>query len=140
MYQERFWMIGQLAGVEGGKTAAGYGMEMSVDAITPRPSTNIWMNGNVTQEVDHFKYLRSPQTNDGKSLKEVKIRLAQANSVMSRLLTVSPTSIKLYKSLVLSILLHGCENWTLTADPERQMQPFENKCYRRMLDIIIHRA
>ena len=35
------------------------------------------------------------------------------------------TKIKLYKSLVLSILLYGCESWTLTADLERGTQAFE---------------
>ena len=39
-------------------------------------------------------------------------------------------------SLALSVLLYGCESWTLTADLERRIQAFENKCYRRMLGII----
>ena len=34
-----------------------------------------------------------------------------------------------------SILLFECENWTLTADLERRVKTFENKCYRRMLGI-----
>ena len=38
-------------------------------------------------------------------------------------------------SLVLSILLYGCESWTLTADMERIIQALENKCSRRMLGI-----
>ena len=37
------------------------------------------------------------------------------------------------KSLALSLLLYGCENWTLTADMERRIHSFENKCYRRIL-------
>ena len=45
------------------------------------------------------------------------------------------TKIKLYKSLVLSILLYGFESWTLTAELERRIQAFENKCYRKMLGI-----
>ena len=47
-----------------------------------------------------------------------------------------PTKIsKLYKSLVLPILLYGCENWTLTADTKNRIQAFENKCYGKMLGI-----
>ena len=46
-----------------------------------------------------------------------------------------PVKVRLYKSLVLSTLLYGCESWTLTADTERRIQSFENKCYRRMLHI-----
>ena len=46
-----------------------------------------------------------------------------------------PAKIKLYKSLVFSILLHGCENWTVTADLARRSKAFGNKCYRMMLGI-----
>ena len=38
--------------------------------------------------------------------------------------------------LVVSILLYGCENWTLTADLERRrIQAFERTCYRKFLRI-----
>ena len=42
---------------------------------------------------------------------------------------------KLYKTLVVSILLYGCEAWTLLADTERRIQAFESKCMRRLLGI-----
>ena len=38
-------------------------------------------------------------------------------------------------SLVLSVLLYGCESWTLVAESERRLQAFEMKCFRRMLGI-----
>ena len=38
------------------------------------------------------------------------------------------------KSLVTSILLYGCETWTLLAD-FRKIQAFENKCLRKLLRI-----
>ena len=44
-----------------------------------------WMNGKALDEVDQFKYLRSTQTKDGISIKEVKIRLVQAHSATTRL-------------------------------------------------------
>ena len=100
------------------------------------------MNGKTLEEVNHFRHLRFTQTTDGTPVKEVEIRLAQAHSAMRGLAVpwknkaISfPTKIKLHKSLDLSILLYGCVSWTLTADLERQIQAFENKCYRRMLFI-----
>ena len=76
------------------------------------------------------------------STKEIKIRLGLATSAMTRLNnnwksnSISlPTKLKLYKSLVLSILLYGCESWTLTADTEKRIEAFENKSYRRLLRI-----
>ncbi len=43
--------------------------------------------------------------------------------------------LKLYKSLVVSILLYGCESWTLTAYLETRIQAFEHKCFRKLLRI-----
>ena len=43
--------------------------------------------------------------------------------------------IKLYKSLVLSILLYGCEAWTLNAELERRLCAFESKSYRKLLRV-----
>ena len=42
---------------------------------------------------------------------------------------------KLFKSLVLSILLYGSESWTLTAETTRRIQTFETKSFRRLLGI-----
>ena len=44
-------------------------------------------------------------------------------------------NLKLYKALVLSILLYGCESWTLTAELEKKIQAFEMKCLRKLLNI-----
>ena len=42
---------------------------------------------------------------------------------------------KLYKSLVISILLYRCETWTVLADPQKKMQAFEAKCLRKFIRI-----
>ena len=42
---------------------------------------------------------------------------------------------KLFRSLVVSVLLYGCETWTLQADTERRVEAFEFKCLRRLLHI-----
>ena len=111
----------------------------SHNQLTP---TNITMNGQTLEEVKDFKYLGSFVSEDGSSTKEIKTRIGIATSAMTRLArvwrsnTISfPVKVRLYKSLVLSTLLYGCESWTLTADTERRIQSFENKCYRRMLHI-----
>ena len=36
---------------------------------------------------------------------------------------------------VTSILLYGCERWTLLADSEKRIQAFKNKCLRKLLCI-----
>ena len=38
-------------------------------------------------------------------------------------------------SLAISIFLHACESWALTAELEKRTQAFEMKCYRKLLSI-----
>ena len=124
-----------------------YGMEISteksqilVNSQNNRPA-KIHVKGNTLEEVDQFKYLGVTLTKDGKSTVEIKKRIGMATAAMTRLNVIWKSSInltiklKLYKSLVTSILLYGCEAWTLTADLEKRICTFENKCYRKILRV-----
>ena len=50
--------------------------------------SNIKLYGEKIEEVEQFKYLGATITKDGSSDSEIKIRLAQATSVMVRLTTI----------------------------------------------------
>ena len=100
------------------------------------------MNGQQLEEADAFKYLDTTLTKDGRSTTETKIRMASATSAMAKHSKIwkskeisFPAKMKLYKSLVLSILLYGCESWTMTAKTTKRIQMFETKCFRQMLGI-----
>ena len=43
------------------------------------------------------------------------------------------TKIRIFKSLVLPVLLYGCETWTLNSDLKRRINAFGNKCLRRIM-------
>ena len=97
-------------------------------------TVQISMNGQQLEEVMAFKYLGATLTKDGRSTAEIKIRLAIATASMVKLNKIwsskdinFATKIKLFKTLVLSTLLYGCESWTLTADSTKRIQAFENK-------------
>ena len=105
-------------------------------------TVQISMNGQQLEEVMAFKYFGATLTKDGRSTANINIRLAIATTSMAKLNKIwsskdisFATKLKLYKTLVLSTLLYGCESWTLTADSTKRMQAFENECYRRMLGI-----
>jgi hypothetical protein len=38
---------------------------------------------------------------------------------------------RIYKTIILSVVLYGCENWSLTLREEHRLRVFENKVLRR---------
>jgi len=40
--------------------------------------------------------------------------------------------IKIYRTIILPVLLYGCETWSLTLREERKLRVFENKVLRRI--------
>lgn len=128
--------------------AKAYGMEVSTEKSkilvnsAKNTTTQIYMNGEQLEEVQAFKYLGATLTKDGKSTTEVKTRIAMATASLAKLGKIwrsrdisTKTKIRLLKSLIQSILLYGCESWTLTAESTKRIQSFDNKCYRRILGI-----
>ena len=86
------------------------------------------MNGKQLEEVNAFKYLGATMTKDGRSTVEIKTRIAIATSTMTKLDKIwknkyisFPTKLRLYKALVLSTLLYGCESWTMTAETTKRI-------------------
>ena len=40
--------------------------------------------------------------------------------------------IKIYRIIILSVVLYGCETWSLTLREERRLRVFENRVLRRV--------
>jgi hypothetical protein len=41
-------------------------------------------------------------------------------------------NIRIYKTIILPVVLHGCETWFLTLREEHRLRVFENRVLRRM--------
>ena len=98
----------------------------------------ISMNGQKLGKVTSFKYLGASLCEDDTCSAEIRIRIASAMAAMARLNriwrfnTISFASkFKLYKSLVTSTLLYGCETWTLLAEPEKRDPGFRNQAQEK---------
>ena len=89
--------------------------------------------------MEKFKYLGTILTNQNSIAEEIKSRLRSGNScyhsvqnlLSSRLLSKNLT-IKVYRTLILPVVLYGCETWSLTLREERKLRVFENRVLRRI--------
>ena len=91
------------------------------------------------ERVEEFKYLGTTLTNQNSIQEEIKSRLKSPNAcyysvqnlLSSRLLSKN-LKIKIYRTIVLPVVLYGCETWSLTLREERRLRVFENRVLRRV--------
>jgi len=91
------------------------------------------------EKVEEFGYLGTTLTNQNSIQEEIKNRLKLGNDCyysVQNLLSFSLLSknlrIKLYRTIILPVVLYGCETWSLTLREERRLRLFENRVLRRV--------
>jgi hypothetical protein len=91
------------------------------------------------EKVEEFKYLGTMLTDQNSIQKEIKNRLKSGNAcyhsvqnlLSSRLLSKN-LKIKIYRTIILPVVLYGCETLSLTLREERRLRVFENRVLRRV--------
>jgi len=91
------------------------------------------------ERVEEFKYLGTTLTSQNSIQEEIKciLKLGNAcyysvqNHLSSRLLSKN-LKIEIYRTIILPVVLYGCENWSLTLREERRLRVFENRTLRRL--------
>ena len=83
--------------------------------------------------MEEFKYLGTTLTDQNSIAEEIKSRLRSGNacyhSVQNRLssrLLSKNLKIKIYRTVILPVVLYGCETWSLTLREERKLRVFKN--------------
>ena len=106
------------------------------------PVCNILCKGERIKQVDTFKYLGFTITPDARCDTEVKKRIVLSKDTFTKIKSISTNkNIKVYtkintlKAHIWSILLCGCECWTLTKDLERRLEATEMWYIRRIMRI-----
>ena len=93
------------------------------------------------ERAERFKYLEITLSNQNYIQEEIKSRLKSGNisynsvkiSSSSNLLTKKKNrKIKIYRTIILPVVLYGCETWSLTLREERRLRAFENTVLRRI--------
>jgi len=89
--------------------------------------------------VEEFKYLGTALTNQNPIPEEIKSRLKLGNvcyhsvqNILSSSLLSKNLKIKIYRIIILRVVLYGCETWSLTLRKERKLRLFENMVLRRI--------
>jgi hypothetical protein len=100
---------------------------------------NIKMDNKSFERVEEFIYLGATLTNRNSIHEEIKNRLKLVNAcyhlvqnlLSSRLLSKN-TKIRVYRTMILPVVLYGCETWSLTLREEQRLRVFKSRVLRRI--------
>ena len=127
--------------------AAKVGLEINtrktkIMKIQCNEDATVVLGGNDIEEVSSFEYLGSYVCNDGDVRKEVGVRIAKAGAMFSKMKKVwndcklsLKTKLKLFNSIIISVLIYGCETWKGLKEVENRLRVFESNCLRKILKI-----
>jgi hypothetical protein len=89
--------------------------------------------------VEQFKCLGSTETNQNSVQDEIKSRLKSGNAcyhsvqnLLSSSLLSKNIKIKIYRTIILPVVVYECETWSLTLTEEYTLRVFENRVLRRI--------
>ena len=91
------------------------------------------------EKVEEFKYFGTTLTNQNSVQEEIKSRLKGGNAcyysvqnLLSSSLLSKKLKIKIYRTIILPVVLYGFETWSLALREERRLRMFENRVLRRV--------
>ena len=91
------------------------------------------------ETVEKFRYLGVTITNTNNMREEIKRRINigkacyySLEKILSSRLLSKKLKVKTYKTIILPVVLYGCETWSLTLREEHRLRVFENKVLRKI--------
>jgi len=98
---------------------------------------SVRIDNSTFERVEEFKYLGTNLTYQNSIAEEIKSRVRSENAcyhsvqnlLSSRVLSKN-LKIKIYRTIILPVVLYGCETWSLTLREESKLRVFENMVLR----------
>jgi len=113
-------------------------MVMSRDQIAGRIQS-VSIDNSTYERVEEFKYLGKIFTNQNSIAKEIKRRMRSGNvcyhsvqNILSSRLLSKNLKFKIYRTIILPVVLYGYKTWSLTSREEGKLRLFENMVLRRI--------
>lgn len=110
--------------------------------INTTNSDRITINEEPVEEVNKFEYLGAVVSDEGGGTQDINNRINKARTAFHRLKNIwgsnnirQKTKLKLFKTLVIPVLLYGSETWKMTEGDNNRIDTFQSKCLRRILKI-----
>ena len=98
-------------------------------------SHNIKTDNSSFQRVEEFKYLGTNLTNQNSIQEKIKSRFKSGNAcyysvqnLLSSSLLSKHLKIKIHRTVILPVVLYGCETWSLTLREERRLSVLRIGC------------
>ena len=114
--------------------------KMKIMASSPISSWQI--DGGTMETVIDFIFLGSKITVDGDCSHEIKRCLLLGRKAMTNLDSILksrditlPTKVHLVKTMVFSVVMNGCESWTIKKAEHQRIDAFGVWCWRRLLRV-----
>ena len=122
-----------------------FGLKLNIqktNVMAFSPITSWQIDGETVETLADFIFLGSKITADGDCSHEIKRCLLLGRKVMinldsifkSKNITLS-TKVHLVKAMVFSVVMYGCESWTVKKAERRRIDAFELQCWRRLLRV-----
>ena len=96
------------------------------------PITSWEIDGETVETVSEFILGGSKITADGDCSHEIKRRLLLGRKIMTNLDSIFksrditlPTKVRLFKAMVFTVVMYGCESWTVKKAERRRIDAFE---------------
>ena len=107
-----------------------------------KDTLGISVEGLPIEQLSNFTYLGAIISTDGTIDKELSSRIQKASGAFYQVSRIwygrnikTPTKVRIYKAVVLTILLYGSEVWNTTQAQMKRFEVFHQRCLRRILKI-----